>query len=956
MASIDALYDVIQDACLPGLWSKGVALARAGAVVQESISDDEIVVRVQIKDRPISPKVQLWPQDEDWFCDCGGTGDVCAHAAAAVIAIKNGQIAVRGESTASKPASPYVRYRFTRTADGLSFDRFIVSGKDEEILQGSLISFVGGVSSGRISSKSVLTSKEDFIADGVLLAKKRGVFEAATMRQLLNALKDCSNIQLGDKDIRTSGAPVGSHVTITDEGLGFRLDVIADESVTEVFTNGAALCGDVLRPTADARVQPRRFSAREAVAFVSDVLPDLEKKCAVEVRTQRLPKLDLEARPRIVLQLEELDDGTLAVSPRLVYGDPAIAEVRGDELDLVQTRVVPRRNRAVEHQLVRKLQTELHLALGRVSKFQGEGAVNFRLSAKGWDVDGAGAHRFDVAGALVPRLALDGQSFGAFFEGGGSSASSEAVFQAWRDGASYVRLLDGGFASIPHSWLEKHGETVASLLSARDATGKLPAFLLPSLAADSEQLGLALPDPLKNLRRSLETFEGIPKARLPRDLKAELRVYQQAGVNWLCFLRDSQMGAMLADDMGLGKTLQALCALKGRTLIVAPTSVLHSWAEQIERFRPGLTYSTYHGGGRKLDDSTNVVLTTYSILRLDRDRLTGIEWDTIVLDEAQTIKNPESQVAAAAHALKAEFKIALTGTPIENRLDDLWSQFQFLNPGLLGDRSSFGESLARDSKRLRQRIRPFILRRLKRDVAPELPSRTEVVLHCELSDAERGVYESVLAATRSDVVAKVASETNVIQLLEAILRLRQASCHTALLPGQSAASSSKVELLLETLRESIGLGHRALIFSQWTSYLDLIEPHLEAAGISFARLDGSTSNRQEVVAGFQREDGPPVMLLSLKAGGVGLNLTAADHVFLLDPWWNPAVEDQAADRAHRIGQKNPVIVHRLIAKDTVEERILLLQKSKLELAGSVLEDAAGAANLTKDDLLRLISI
>ena len=960
MPSVDALYDVIQDVCLPGLWSKGVALARAGSVIQESTSDDEIVVRVQIKDRPLSPKVQLWPQDEDWFCDCGDKGDACAHAAAAVIAVKNGQVVARGESgPGARPSAPYLRYRFRRVPEGLSFDRFIVNGDKEEILHGSLISHIGGVGSGRISSRAVLTSKEDFAVDGALLVKKRGIFDVATMRQLLSALKDCSNIMLDDKEIHVSSVPVGSLIAITDDGPGFRIEVSGDQSVTETFKNGAALCGDLLKPLTDVRVQPRRLSRHEAIAFVSETLPELEKKSPVDIRTQRLPKLDPELRARMVLQLEELDDGSLSVVPRLVYGDPALVEVRGDELDLLKGNAVPRRDRGFEHQLIRKLQTELHLALGRVTKFNGEGAVTFRLALKGWDIEGTGAKRFDVSGTLVPRLSLDGRSFGVTFElgeSGGGQASPDSVFRAWRDGASYVRLVDGGFASLPQGWLTKNGETIASLLAARDEKGKLPSYLLPRLAVESEQLGLTLPDPLKNLRRALETFEGIPNAKLPRDLKAELRSYQVSGVNWLCFLRDSEMGAMLADDMGLGKTVQALCALKGRTLIVAPTSVVHSWAEQIEMFRPQLSYSIYHGGGRQLDNSTDVVLTTYSILRLDRDRLTAIEWDTIVLDEAQTIKNPESQVAAAAHDLRGKFKIALTGTPIENRLDDLWSQFQFLNPGLLGHRTTFGETLSRDPKLLRQRIRPFVLRRLKRDVAPELPPRTEVVLQCELSQDERAVYESVLAATRSEIVAQVSSQTNVMQLLEAILRLRQASCHTGLLPGQKAASSSKVELLLETLQESIALGHRALIFSQWTSYLDLIEPCLEAEGIAFTRLDGTTTNRQEVVAGFQREDGPPVMLLSLKAGGVGLNLTAADHVFLLDPWWNPAVEDQAADRAHRIGQKNPVIVHRLIAKDTVEERILLLQKSKLELAGAVLEDAAGAAQLTKDDLLRLLEL
>ena len=441
-------------------------------------------------------------------------------------------------------------------------------------------------------------------------------------------------------------------------------------------------------------------------------------------------------------------------------------------------------------------------------------------------------------------------------------------------------------------------------------------------------------------------------------------------MEWLRFLGGLGLGALLADDMGLGKTLQALCVFPertqakrsegtpgvGRTLVVCPTSVLSSWSSQIAQFRPGLKTSLYHGAGRRLDDDADVTLTTYAILRLDRELLAARDWTTVVLDEAQTIKNPDSQVAQAAHELRAGVRLALSGTPIENRLDDLWSQFRFLNPGLLGSRRDFNESFARSPAELRARLKPFILRRLKKDVAPELPPRTEIVLHCELSATERELYDALLSTTRAEVVAELGQGGSVIRALEALLRLRQACCHNNLVPGQApTASSSKVDLLLETLRESIDYGHRALVFSQWTSFLDLIEPRLAEAGLAWERLDGTTKDRAGVVERFQRPDGPPVMLLSLKAGGVGLTLTAADHIFLMDPWWNPAVEDQAADRAHRIGQVNPVLIQRLIAKDTVEDRILVLQKKKLEIAGAVLHDAEGALKLTREDLLDLVN-
>ena len=319
-------------------------------------------------------------------------------------------------------------------------------------------------------------------------------------------------------------------------------------------------------------------------------------------------------------------------------------------------------------------------------------------------------------------------------------------------------------------------------------------------------------------------------------------------------------------------------------------------------------------------------------------------------------------MARAAYGLQASFRVALSGTPIENRLEELWSLMHFTNRGLLGGRKEFESRWARPvtdnqkgaAEQLRARIRPFVLRRLKRDVAPELPPRTESVRHVTLSERERAVYDAVYAATREEVVSQLEAGGSVLKALEALLRLRQAACHPALVPGQQARTSSKVEALVEALGTAVADGHKALVFSQWTSLLDLIEPALREAGIGFVRLDGSTSNRGEVAASFQSPDGPPVMLISLKAGATGLNLTAADHVFLVDPWWNPSVEAQAADRAHRIGQQRPVMVYRLVSQGTVEEKILHLQDKKRALFEAALGGASGAASITRADLLQLL--
>jgi len=463
------------------------------------------------------------------------------------------------------------------------------------------------------------------------------------------------------------------------------------------------------------------------------------------------------------------------------------------------------------------------------------------------------------------------------------------------------------------------------------------------------------------MRERIGRLGGIPAAELPADLTATLRGYQKAGIDWLCALREAGVGALLADDMGLGKTLQALCALRGHTLVVAPTSVLHNWADEIARFRPGLRYDVYHGPGRRLDPTRDVTLTTYAILRLDVDKLADHHWDTLILDEAQAIKNPDSKVTRAAYRLRGEFRMTLSGTPVENRLDELWSQFHFINRGLLGTRRDFEERYAKPigagdpeiALRLRERIRPFVLRRLKREVAPELPPRTDIVLHTTLTESERNTYDAIRATSLDSVVSQLSAGASVMQALEVLLRLRQAACHTALVPGQRADSSSKIELLLEFLDEVLAEGNKALVFSQWTSLLDLVQPHLDRNDISYTRLDGTTKDRAGVVASFQDPDGPPILLASLKAGGLGINLTAADHVFILDPWWNPAAEDQAADRAHRIGQNRPVMVYRLVAEDTVEERILALQERKRALSEAALGGATGA--LTREDLLSLLA-
>jgi SNF2 family DNA or RNA helicase len=568
------------------------------------------------------------------------------------------------------------------------------------------------------------------------------------------------------------------------------------------------------------------------------------------------------------------------------------------------------------------------------------------------------------AGSAVPRVGFTLEFDVQGGPPGAQAVDAESVLRAWREGLSLVPLIGGGWAEVPRGFLDVHGAKVADLLAARDAAGTVANHALPQLAELCDALECPKPVSLEKLKPLVEGFTALGAAQLPAGLSATLRPYQLQGVAWLQFLQRAGLGGVLADDMGLGKTLQAICALGKGALVVCPTSVLPNWAAELARFRPGLEVSTFHGPSRALDESADVTLTTYAVLRLDEAVLTQKRWSAVVLDEAQAIKNPDSQTARAAFKLLADFRLALSGTPIENRLEELWSVMQFANPGLLGPRRDFDERFARPiadgrtdvAQALRGKLKAFVLRRLKKEVAPELPPRTEDVLYVALEERERAVYDAVLAATKAEVVALFEKGGGVMAALEALLRLRQAACHAGLVPGQQAKSSSKVRTLVETLVTAAADGHRALVFSQWTSLLDFIEPELAAAGLGFVRLDGSTADRAGVTAKFQADDGPPVMLISLKAGGTGLNLTAADHVFLVDPWWNPATEAQAADRAHRIGQTRPVFVHRLVAQGTVEERILTLQEKKRALFEAALGEASGAASLGKADLLELLGL
>ncbi|MGN6185332.1 MAG: DEAD/DEAH box helicase [Thermoanaerobaculia bacterium] len=684
----------------------------------------------------------------------------------------------------------------------------------------------------------------------------------------------------------------------------------------------------------------------------------------------------VDALPHPVLALQHDPYGAELIGDlSFVYDDWRVSS-RSTEMQHTAGSKLIRRNRVAEDELRAKL-----VSLGVIASWDSyriragllEQVVR-KLSEEKWtiEIDSAPVRVADDVD-LELSSGIDWFDLNVSASFGDVQLGLPELLAAAESKRSLLRLADGSYGIVPLQW----AESLAPVIELGKRTGdrlrfkNAQALLIDALLASKEP---QTDDACRELRARI--IDAQPEARNePPTLNAELRPYQRAGLGWLHFLRETGVGGCLADDMGLGKTVQTLAMLEELrasgasrpSLVVAPRSLLFNWAAEAKKFAPRLRVLEHHGTDRADNVFTeyDVVLTTYATMRLDVTKLAQTEFEYVILDEAQAIKNASSQVAKASQLLRGRHRLALSGTPIENHLGELWSLFEFLNPGLLGSPRMFSRTFAGKSvpperrEALARALRPMILRRTKEQVAPELPERIEQTLYCELEGKQREQYDelrdhyrnALLGTAREQGVAK-----SRMQILEALLRLRQAASHPALVKADTDAESAKLELLLEELGDVLESGHRALVFSQFTSFLSLVRASLDKKKVEYLSLDGQTRDRQSLVDQFQSDDGPPLFLISLKAGGLGLNLTNADYIFLLDPWWNPAVEAQAIDRAHRIGRSKPVVAYRLIARDTVEEKILDLQARKRELADSILsEDNSVLRKLELEDLELLLA-
>lgn len=743
--------------------------------------------------------------------------------------------------------------------------------------------------------------------------------------------------------------------------------------------------------------------------FVYEELPKLKELTNVEVY-EKLEQLMLEQKlPQNVLTLEKTETGSLRASLDFEYDGIIVPYGKLAEKTPYVTVKKPKED--LIYWVKRNLQYEEQAYQNLLkSKFtptqtnnlviEGDYAIDFYNyllpnARESWKViESDDLSDFTLSKSPLKITAdIDFAESGDSFEivlycvVGKSEVDYEVIQRYFQQGQKYFYLEDKGNIEIPVNKMMK----INSALNIVDAVEiEKNRFVIKTFRAgivaelEEQEVTIKMSRKFKAFWTKISSFNAMEEIPLPRAIKADLREYQKKGYSWLWFLYSYGLNGVLADDMGLGKTLQALALLQkskekdgaAPNLVVCPTSVVFNWEAEIEKFAPKLSYLTLTGATRKSlfknIEKKDIIITSYALIRRDIEELKKYNFRTVVLDESQNIKNYDSQTSQAARELNASHKLAMSGTPIENNLTELWSTFDFLMPGFLYDINEFnyrygvpiqekGDKTV--GNRLKKQVYPFILRRLKRDIAKDLPDKIENIAYCHMTPEQRDFYLDVLDSTRQEIFGKISEEgleKSKMSVFSALLRLRQICCHPMLFEQgreKNLNESGKFDHLREMLEEIINEGHRVLLFSQFVQMLDIVKAWLDKDGIKYSYLTGSTKDRKEVVNEFNSNPKIPIFLISLKAGGTGLNLTGADYVIHYDPWWNPAVEDQATDRAHRIGQTKNVFVYRLITKNSVEEKIMKLKEKKRDLVDSVISvERAIGKTLTYEDIKDILSV
>lgn len=540
-------------------------------------------------------------------------------------------------------------------------------------------------------------------------------------------------------------------------------------------------------------------------------------------------------------------------------------------------------------------------------------------------------------------------------------------------------LPSGEIAVIPEKWFSQYGNLLHFTEGGNELKLRRHHIGLVNDLAEGEMANVTMTRKLQKLT----DFEELEEVEMPQNFAGNLRPYQKAGYNWFHFLKGYHFGGCLADDMGLGKTIQTLALLqkhkedteaggsKSTSLVIMPTSLIYNWLNEAKKFTPQLKLMVHTGTMRyrsaEVFANYDVVITTYGISRIDIEMFKEYFFDYVILDESQNIKNPSSKSFQSVKQLKSRFKLILSGTPVENSVNDLWTQMSFINPGLLGGQQFFQNEFVTPiekkkdedkARKLQALIKPFVLRRTKEQVATELPPKTENLFYCQMSEEQASVYEKVKSEYRNELLKSLEDGTfakTQIQVLQGLIKLRQIANHPIMIDKDYEGDSGKFENVVHTLANVLDGGHKVLVFSQFVKQLTIYREYFDQQGVPYVYLDGSTQNRGDVVKQFQEDEKTRVFLISIKAGGVGLNLTEADYVFILDPWWNPAVEQQAIDRTHRIGQTKNVFIYKFITKDSVEEKILALQQRKLSLSRALITtEESFIKSLSADDIKEIL--